>query len=313
MNTHFTGDAMQANLGFVVSQIATIEPTVYAIKYPDLRYRGIIPIEAGGNPWAKTVTYYSMDGAGKARWVADRASDIPVVGLQMDKGETTVQLAGIGYDYGIEEVNQARMLGIPLEATKAQLARRISEEMIDRVALEGDSLKGFSGLFNYAGVTAATAPNGAAASPLWANKTADEMAADINLILSGVASGTSYTSVADTILLPLDRLAAMQSKRLTGISMTALDFVRTSNIYTAQTGQPLTIRGMRGLETAGAGGTARIIAYRNSPDVLKMYVPMPLRFLDVQVQGLRYVVPGIFRLGGLDVRLPKEVRYLDGV
>lgn len=313
MKTHFTGDAMQANLGFVMSQIATIEPTVYAIKYPDIRYRGIIPIETTGNPWSKTVAYVSMDGVGKARWIADKSSDIPVVGVTMDKGETTIQMAGIGYDYGIEEVAQARMLGIPLEATKASLARRVSEEMIDRVALDGDALKGFSGLFNYPGVTSASVPNGAGGSPLWTSKTGDEALADVNAVLSGVYSATNYTSIADTLLMSLDRQNHLASKRLGDTGETVLSFLKRANVYTATTGQPLTIRGLRGLETAGAGGTQRMIAYRNSPEVLKMHVPMPHRFLDVQVQGLRYVVPGIFRLGGLDVRLPKEVRYADGL
>ena len=32
-----------------------------------------------------------------------------------------------------------------------------------------------------------------------------------------------------------------------------------------------------------------------------------------QPYGLRYKVPGVFRLGGLDIRLPKEVIYRDGI
>jgi hypothetical protein len=33
----------------------------------------------------------------------------------------------------------------------------------------------------------------------------------------------------------------------------------------------------------------------------------------VQVNGLSYEVPGVFRLGGLDVRLPGALRYRDGL
>ncbi len=56
-----------------------------------------------------------------------------------------------------------------------------------------------------------------------------------------------------------------------------------------------------------------MIAFRRSPEVLKLHIPMPLRFLPVQIDGLRYKVPGVFRLGGLDIRLPKEVIYRDGL
>jgi len=41
---------------------------------------------------------------------------------------------------------------------------------------------------------------------------------------------------------------------------------------------------------------------------------MPHRFLPVFQGGpLHWVVPGVFRLGGLDIRRPKEVRYIDGI
>ena len=57
-----------------------------------------------------------------------------------------------------------------------------------------------------------------------------------------------------------------------------------------------------------------MVAYRRSPEVLKMHVPMPFRFLPAwQVGPILFEVPGIFRLGGVDIRRPKSVRYLDGI
>jgi hypothetical protein len=48
--------------------------------------------------------------------------------------------------------------------------------------------------------------------------------------------------------------------------------------------------------------------------VLKIHIPMPHRFLPVWQTGpMKYDVPGIFRLGGLEIRRPKAVRYVDGV
>ena len=57
-----------------------------------------------------------------------------------------------------------------------------------------------------------------------------------------------------------------------------------------------------------------MVAYCKAPDVLKMHVPMPFRFLPAWQSGpISFEIPGIFRLGGLDIRLPKAVRYLDGI
>jgi len=80
------------------------------------------------------------------------------------------------------------------------------------------------------------------------------------------------------------------------------------------TGRNLTLRAVRGLETAGTGATEQMVAYRRDPQVLKLHIPMPHRFLPVYQNGpLRWVVPGVFRLGGLDIRRPMEVRYVYGI
>jgi hypothetical protein len=41
---------------------------------------------------------------------------------------------------------------------------------------------------------------------------------------------------------------------------------------------------------------------------------MPFNFRSpMQVTALRFDVPGIFRTGGVEVRRPKSMQYLDGI
>jgi hypothetical protein len=255
-----------------------------------------------------------MDGAGQAGWINGNGKDIPVVGASMEQHQTPVYTAGIGYSYGFEEVNQARMLGISLDATKAGYARRSYEQMVYDIALNGDAAKGFQGLYDYSGVPAgAVANDGTGSSTLWANKTPDQIVRDINALLTGIVTATKETELADTLVLPTERFNTIASTRMTDTAMTILEFIQRANVYTAQTGAPLMIRGKRGLLTKGAGNTARMIAYRRSPEVLKLHIPMPHRFLPVQIEGLQFTIPGVFRLGGLDIRLPKAVSYGDGI
>lgn len=309
-------DAMQAHLGFVQSQTSQIEAGLYRHKYPDLDYASLIPVDTSANPFIKSVTYYNIDGAGKAEWINGNAKDIPLVGIQMGSSETPVYMAGIGYDYGYEEVNQAAMLGISLPNEKAFYARRAYEEMVYNIALNGDTAKGFEGLFSYTGVPAASVANdGTGPSTLWSTKTGDLIARDINALIVGMFSATNTVEMANVVILPIERYLDIATKRMdaNGSDMTVLEFIRRYNVYTAQTGQPLDIRGARGLLTKGSGNSARMIAYRKSPEVLKLHIPMPHRFLPLQVDVLRYLVPGVFRLGGLDIRLKKAVRYGDGI
>lgn len=309
-NTLMVSDAMQANLSFVVSQTAYVEASVYRTRFPGIRYPGLIPVDYSAPEWIKSITYYSMDITGRASWIADRASDIPVVGTRLGKDETSVHMAGIGYDYGLEEVNQAQMLGVNLPGEAAAAARLVYERTVDDMLLTGDTEKGWKGLLNHSAVTAASATTGD-----WATATEDQILADVNELLSGVYTATNEIAMADTLLLPSTKLQYIASKRLGdgNGSLTILQFLKSANVFTAETQRPLDIRGLRGLDAAGTGGTARMVAYRKSPEVLKAHIPMRHRFLPVQVQGLTYTVPGIFRLGPLDIRLPKEVRYSDGI
>lgn len=303
-----TSDAMQSNLGFVLAQTTAVETGVYKHRYPEIRYPGLIPVDYSAPEWVKSVTYFSMDVAGQAEWIADRAKDIPVVGTQLAKSETSVYMATIGYDYGIEEVNQARMLGMNLANEKAMAARLIYERTVDNIAFTGDAEKGWKGLFNSTAVTAASAGNGS-----WASATNAQILSDVNEVLTATYTATNTVAMADTLLIAATAYQFIASQPLGDTGKTILDFVKQANAYTAETGQMLTVRGARGLETAGAGSTRRMVAYRNSPEVLKLHVPMRHQFLPVQIEGLTYKVPGIFRLGGLDIRLPKEVRYSDGL
>lgn len=315
MNMHQNfNDAMQASLGFAVKQTSHIESEVYKLRYPELDYASLVPVDTSAGEWSKTVTYYSMDMAGAARFINGNGKDVPVVGTAMAQHETAVETAGIGYSYGFEEVNQARMLGQNLASDKAEAARRAYEEMVYRIVFNGDADKGMEGLFSYTGVPTQTiAADGAGSAKTWASKTPDLIIRDVNDMLIGMGTDTSQVEMANTLILPVERFQSIASTRLTDTSMTVLEFIRNNNVYTATTGQPLDIRGMRGLLTKGAGSTARMIAYRRAPNVLKLHLPMPHRFLPVQIEGLQFTVPGVFRLGGLDIRLPKAVRYGDGI
>lgn len=302
----------QAALGFLISQTAHIEAEVNRTVYPDVQYPELIPVDTSAGEFAQTVTYYSSDEFGKADWINLNADDVPRAGTTHAEHSVPIYDAGIGYGYGFMELNQARMLGIDLTADRASSARRRYEEMVDRVALLGDTTKGFNGLINNPLVTPTPAPTGD-----WGGTggaTPDQVLADVNSAILDISSATNYTSVADTLLLPFEKLNFLATTRLPDTSMTLLQFLRENNTYSAMTGGQLVIRGVRGLETAGAGNTARLVAYRRDPQVLKLHIPMPHKFLDPYQAGpLRVDIPGVFRLGGLDIRRPAEVHYVDGI
>lgn len=304
----------QANLAFVVSQASHIESEVYKTKYPELNYAELIPVDYSASEFVPSVTYFSMDVAGSAKWTNGNAKDIPMVGASMNKTETPVATAAIGYGYGFEEIGYARQLGVSLSSDLAVAARRGYDQLVYDIAFDGDDDKGFEGLFAYTGVAQATVENdGTASATEWSTKTPDQIIRDVNDTLIGIHAATKTVELADTLLLPVTSWQYISSTRLTGTNRTILEFIQKANVYTAQTGQPLTIQGHRGLETAGASSAKRMVAYRRNPQVLKLHIPMEHRFFAPQIEGFFVQVPGMFRLGGLDIRLPKAVSYKDGI
>ena len=311
----FSRDAMQAALTFLESNTAHIEREVNETVYPEIQYSGLIPVDTSAAPFARTVTYYSSDKFGKADWINGNADDMPTAGTEKARHETNVYMAGIGYTYGYEELEQARMLGMNLPNDDAMAARLAYEQMVDRVALKGDVTKGFNGLINHPDVTATAVANGD-----WDIANEYDILSDINTLLTGANMATGYTAMADTLLIDNGSFDLLATRALGNDgTITIMKFLQDNNTYTARTGRPLTIRTVRGLEKAGAGSTdaapiARMIAYNRNPQTLKLHIPMPHRFLEPMRDGvLNYVVPGIFRLGGLDIRKPMEVRYGDGI
>lgn len=317
MNAHIMQDAQQVAMSFLIRQASLIEPTVYAMRYQDIQYSQLIPVDTSAPEWIQSVTYFSMDAVGKAAWFNGNAQDVPKVELTREKFETSVSMAALGYGYNLEELGTAQLLGMSLTPDKASAARRIAEETIDGVAFVGDTVKGLTGLVNNASVTATTAPaDGTGSATTFASKTPDQVLRDINGQLTGIFTGTLGAEMADTILLPYTVLLDLSTRRIDAVNQTTiLEWVEKNNIYTRTTGQPLTIRGVFGyLDTAGASSTKRMVAYRRSPEVLKIHIPMPFRFLPAWQTGpMRFDVPGIFRLGGVDIRRTKAVRYLDGI
>lgn len=316
MNMHMN-DAQQVAMSFLIRQASLIEPTVYAMRYQEIQYASLIPVDTSAPEWIQSVTYFSMDGVGKAEWFNGNAQDVPKVELTREKFETSVSMAAIGYGYTLEELGTAQLLGMNLSSDKATLARRIAEEKIDAVAFVGDTSKGLTGLVNSSTPTATTAPaDGTGSATTFASKTPDQVLRDINGQITGMFTGTLGAEIVDTILLPYSVLLDISTRRIDAVNQTTiLEWVERNNIYTRTTGQALTIRGVFGyLDTAGASSTKRMVAYRRSPEVLKMHLPMPFRFMQPWQTGpIKFDVPGIFRIGGVDIRRPKAVRYLDGI
>jgi hypothetical protein len=306
----------QTALGFVTPMFYNIEKTIYQKKYPSFDYASIVPVDTSGNPWAVGTLFRSSDIAGKAEFLSGKGHDMPYADITGDQALKGFELAGIGYEWSLEELQRAAMEGRQIGPEKAEAARKVAEQFLYNVAITGNSEKNWTGAINDPNVTVVTAAaTGTGSTTTWSTKTPANIIADINTPITGMYTSTNEVELADTVLLPTSRFLYLASTPRSDTSdTTLLQFLQESNPYTAETGRPLLIRGVRALETAGAGGTARMVTYRRDESVLRLHLPMPHQFLPpFQKSSMTWEVAGILRTGGTEVRLPKAMRYTDGI
>lgn len=312
----------QQALAFVTGQAYSVNSRVYETRYPDYDFSRLIYVDTSGPEWSPGVITYSSDISGAANWQSGYAKDVPLADVSQDRQLRSNHLAAIGYQWNIEEVNTALAIGGSLPDRRARAARMAYMKFMYDITLRGSAEKGLSGLINYTGVTATDAQNdGTGGSTLWVDedgvgqKTPAQIVRDINLALMGVYLGTSEIELADTLLLPFEAYNYIASTPYSAVTTeTILSFVQRTNIYTQQTGRPLTIRTVRDLSTQAAGGLGRLVAYKNDAEYVKLHLPMPHRFLPVYQDGpMNWVVPGIFRTGGVELLTTKGMRYIDKI
>lgn len=237
---------------------------------------------------------------GKAKFINGKGDDVPLVNTNMTKFEQTVKMAGVGYSFSLDEIGAAQELGRSLTSDGAAAARLAYEQFVDEIALEGDSAFGLEGLYNTTGIATI------AATSTFATATPDQVLAEINKALVSIEVDSKGIELADTIILPLAVSATMERRLGDGSDTTILDFITRANTYTRRTGQPLMIEFTHRL-------TDKMVVYRRDPSVLKMYMPMPLRFISPQFMNFEVKTLGMFRFSPINIRRPIAMRYVTGI
>jgi hypothetical protein len=309
----------QIGRAFLTPQLHRIESEVYMRKYPSFDFASLMTVNTDGDMWDVGTVFYSMDNVGQAQFLSGKAFDMPYASNLAEQYSRGFHLAGIGYEWSLQELQRAAKLGRSLGADKAMAADQVAQSFLWSVAMTGRtpgaaaSEKNWTGLVNDANAPSAqVAADGSGSSRLWSSKTADQILRDVNDALEAVFTGTKETHAANTLLLPTSSFQQIARTRLGDTTQTVLAFLQANNSYTAMTGQALTIRATRALETAGTSSTKRLVAYDNSREVVRFHLPGPFQFLPAyQKSSMVWEVGGIMNTGGTEIRLPKAVVYRD--
>lgn len=303
----------QAAYPFVVAQGRNIETKIYKRRYPTYNYNQVIPVVTEGNQWAIGTTFFSVDSAGEAKFLSGAGTDMPFNKTTKDQASHDFAMIGSGWEWTIEEINQAALYGIDLAQTDAMSATDKVERLLNTVAFTGSTEKGWTGFANDANVPRADVDT---PGTFWPAKSADQILADVNEVIGRVRTQTNEVEWADSLAIPPAAFRVAATKRLGAGdgTITVLEYIRKNNIYTAETGAALNIYPVRELATASQDSGGRMVAYRRDEEVVRFHLPMPRTVLQSRQKSIMGYETGIIaRTGGTEWRLPKAAAYADEV
>lgn len=306
-----TGRDAQEALAFMVSQLAYTESSVFERQYQPMQYEQLIPITSEAGEWADSIRYEIYDYAGRGKRSSGKGRDINLVDVAYADKTFAVVNGNIGYDYTTEELRRTAFLRRPISERKLAAAIDGYRRHLNDVGLYGASADGLTGLFNNANVPQGNAPVGA-----WMTgpKTPAQILSDINTLIQNVWTNTAYNDMpTDIVIAPTVYAYIAATPRSDNSDKTILQYVKENNIAKVERNIDINFTAGYGLDTAGAGGTKRMLAYVKSDQRLVMHTPLPLRFLAPQLLGLTIQVPGEYKYSGVEWRYPKSAYYMDGL
>lgn len=311
---HINSGLMDADSGFFFErQLEYIQAQTYDYLYKDLMFRQVIPVNNEGGPGISSFTYRSYSKVGKAKLINSAASDLPRSDAEGKEFTFKVESIGASYGYDIDEINAARYSGAPLDARRAESARRSVEEKLNDIAFYGDENGNLPGLFPNTTIPVTTYDGTTRWAPLTGDTTLtpEETLLEVNLLFSSIDQESMGKHRPDTLLLPRDvwnYFMTTRSAATAATDMTIAKFLVANSPYLSSIDDMKPINECSDMD--GDGTNVRVaVAYEKSPMNLEFILPQEVQFFNVQERNLEFIIPARARVVGTIVRYPMALRF----
>lgn len=197
------------------------------------------------------------------------------------------------------------------------LARYQIDYLNNKIAWNGDAETGLRGVLSKDNDVPLYVPaTGAKGSTKWADKTEDEILADITGMLKQVARTTKKVEKPDTLALPSEAYIEIQNRRIESTATTVLKYVQDNikdiaRIVSCPELDPDSVD--TNPYAAESDGKGVALLFKNDPR--KFTIENPLSFMQypVQPEGLEMVVPCEARTAGAIIYYPMSMLIATGI
>lgn len=249
---------------------------------------------------------------GNMPWISAETTAIPGVSVNGQKIVTPLRLLAREVSYTSVELERSQLTQQPIDVQKINALNTLYQMNIDQMVYIGSTDVTQTGLVNNASVTANVVVNGVGGSPLWTNKTADEIVADVNTEVTAVWTAAGYAVCPGTLLLPPAPFSYIATQKVSSAgNVSILKYIQDNSISLQINGKALEIQPVKWLTGAGSGVTNRMVAYTNEEDRVR-FPMVPIRRETAYYQGIRFTCPYIYAFGGVEFVYPETIGYADG-
>jgi len=300
----FRGDANEAY--FARQLVLETLKELFREEYTATKWASgeLLPISTSLDDGAREYSYLQLGQVGRAAIVADNATDIPSSTLTGAQTLHSIKTVACSFDYSTQEVRQARMQGtFDLPSEKAAACREGHDQTINDLIRVGNASAGLEGFTNHSGIIVQNAVTGS-----WLGATAAQIVADFTTAASFIRSNSNGVENPTTAVFPVDiftRISTLQNSVASDI--TVLDYLKKAWPDITQWVWD------DGMKTAGAGATPAVMIYDKDAMKSRAVMPMTLRPMAPEQEGLVFKVVMESRFGGVMTPRPLSILRLDGV
>lgn len=250
---------------------------------------------------------------GNMPWVSAETTAIPGVSVNGALLTKPLRLLARELSYTSVELDRSQLTQQPIDVQKMSALNDLYQMNTDQMVNIGSDEVSAKGLLNSADVTAANVANGALGSPLWTQKTPDEILADVNTLLTAAWAASGYAVCPSELRLPPAQFSYISSQKVSSAgNVSILKFLQDNCISLTVNGSPLNIQPIKWLPTLGSGDTARMVAYTNDLKFVRFSM-VPVRRETPYYSGIRFIAPYLWAFGEVEIVYPSTIRYADGI
>ncbi len=255
----------------------------------------------------------TLDSIGNMPWISPESTAIPGVSINGKKIVLPLRLLAREISYTSVELERSQLTGQPIDTQKINALNILYQMNTDQMVYIGSSDVGATGLLNDGSVTIQNVPAGVSGSTLWANKTPDEILADVNSLITNAWAAAAYAVCPGKLLLPPAQFSFISSQKVSSAgNVSILKFLQENCISLQINGKMLDIQPVKWLTGRGVGPSDRMVAYTNEEDRVR-FPMVPIRRETAYYQGIRFTAPYLWAFGELEVVYSETIRYADGI